>query len=187
MIAFDVLRLPRSDDVDRLLPLICRSDVTRTIAWDGPPSEPEYRENWRNIVADAATRKRHFFTIVDPISSEPAGTCDVRPDGDAFRASLGLWIGLRFQSRGLGTRVVADLVRYGFEELGLCKLDAMVFCGNWASRRVFEKNGFVLEGTIRCALAKRGVPIDEWHLGLVNPGYVPVTESSAREPSASRN
>jgi len=178
MIESAVFRHPRPDDVDALLPLIHQSEVTNTIAWDGPSSEREYRDNWPRVVTDTATRKRHFFTIVDPASAEPVGSCDVRPDEGSFRASLGLWIGLPFQSRGLGTRVVGDLVRYGFEVLGLCKLDAMVFLGNFASRRVMEKNGFVLEGTIRCALLKRGVPIDEWHLGLVNRAHPLLSEQA---------
>lgn len=171
MIEFDVLRLPELGDVDALFPLVYAGEVTRTIAWDGPANEREYRDNWSRTVADAEAGRRHFFTIVDPASSNAVGTCDVRPDDGRFRASLGLWIGLPFQARGLGTRVIGDLVRYGFEVLGLCKLDAMVFCGNLASRRVLEKNSFALEGTIRCALLKRGVPIDEWHLGLVNHAH----------------
>lgn len=171
MIEFDVLRLPRSGDADALFPLVHASEVTRTIVWDGPQNEPEYRDNWSRTVADAAAGRRHFFTIVDPASSNAVGTCDVRPDEGRFRGSLGLWVGVPFQARGLGTRVIGDLVRYAFEALGLCKLDAMVFCGNLASRRALEKNGFALEGTIRCALLKRGIPVDEWHLGLVNRAH----------------
>src|SRR6187549_3611184 len=139
----DVLRLPDPDDVDALFPLIYESGVTQTIAWDGPGSEREYREAWLRMVADTRARQRHFFTIVDPVSLAPVGSCDVRPDDARFRASLGLWIARPFQSRGLGTSVVKDLVRYAFEEIGLCKLDAMVFCRNLASRGVFEKNGFL--------------------------------------------
>lgn len=65
MIELDVLGLPRPAEVDSLFPLVYQSDMTRTIAWDGFPSEHEYRENWLEVVADAATRKRHFFTVVD--------------------------------------------------------------------------------------------------------------------------
>lgn len=178
----EVLRLPGKDDVDALFPLIYQSEVTQTIAWDGPASEREYREAWPGVVLDASAKRRHFFSIVDPATAGPVGTCDVRPDDSGFRASLGLWIARPFQSRGLGTRVVADLVRYAFEVLGLCKLDAMVFCGNSPSRRIFEKNGFLLEGTNRSALLKRGTPVDEWHFGLVNQAH-PLLRHSV-EPAA---
>jgi len=171
MIELDVLRPPQLGDAEPLFPLVYASAVTRTIVWDGPANEREYRDNWTRTVADTQAGRRHFFTIVDPVSSKAIGTCDVRPDDGRFRASLGLWIGLPFHGRGIGTRVIGDLVRYGFEVLGLCKLDAMVFCGNLASRRALEKNGFALEGTIRCALLKRGAAVDEWHLGLVNSAH----------------
>jgi RimJ/RimL family protein N-acetyltransferase len=49
----------------------------------------------------------------------------------------------------------------------LQKIEATVFAGNMASRRIFEKNGFSLEGTIRKAALKRGQLIDEWLLGIV--------------------
>ena len=57
------------------------------------------------------------------------------------------------------------LARYAFDELGLAKLEATVFVGNVASRRIFEKNGFLLEGTIRRAVRKRGRFVDEWLFG----------------------
>jgi RimJ/RimL family protein N-acetyltransferase len=65
--------------------------------------------------------------------------------------------------------VIAELVSYGFAELGLHRLDSFIFVGNWASRRAFEKNGFELEGTLRGATLKAGVPRDDWVLGLLNP------------------
>jgi hypothetical protein len=44
---------------------------------------------------------------------------------------------------------------------------AGVFVGNHASRRIFEKNGFQLEGTRRRAVRKRGRFVDEWLSGLL--------------------
>jgi len=52
--------------------------------------------------------------------------------------------------------------------LGLHKLVAELFVDNWPSRRSFEKNGFVLEGTTRQSALKRGMARDQWLLGLVN-------------------
>ena len=120
-------------------------------------------------VDEVRAGQKHFFTIIDAQSEMPVGSCDVRPDAVRFRATIGIWIGEAHQRRGLGSRAVAELVRYSFTELALHKLDAEIFVGNWPSRRAFEKNGFILEGTFRDAVLKRGEPLDEWHLGLVNP------------------
>jgi RimJ/RimL family protein N-acetyltransferase len=165
----DIIRVPQLGDAEQLFPQLYRTSVTDGIAWDGPDSRDDYVTRLGVIIDEVRRRERHFFTIVAPDSATPIGSCDVRPDGQLFRATVGIWIGESQQGRGLGTRAIAELVRYAFETLQLHKVDAEIFVDNWASRRAFEKNGFALEGTVRGALLKRGVPLDEWLLGLVNP------------------
>ena len=67
----------------------------------------------------------------------------------------------------LGTEAVRLAARHAFEALRLAKLEAGVFVGNLPSRRIFEKSGFLLEGTIRRAVSKRGRFVDEWLFGLL--------------------
>lgn len=163
-----LLRRVEASDAGALFPLIFRTSVTHGIAWDGPESAEDYALRISDIAERARRGERHFFTIVEPSSGQPVGSCDVRPDDAGFRASLGIWLAEAYQGRGLGTRSIGELVSYGWGRLGLHRLEAEVFVGNEASRRSFEKNGFELEGTIRGATLKRGAPRDEWLLGLVN-------------------
>jgi uncharacterized protein (DUF952 family) len=51
------------------------------------------------------------------------------------------------------------------------KIEASIYTGNWASRRIFEKNGFLLEGTVRKATLKRGEWQDDWRLGITRQDY----------------
>jgi RimJ/RimL family protein N-acetyltransferase len=164
-----MLRRPLLADAPILFPLIHRTSVVRNLIWDGPASEGEFTANWAEKVARAERSEGHFFVITEPEGAAPVGACDVRPDERLFRGSIGLWIGEPYQGRGLGTRAIGALVRYAFEELRLHRLDADVFVGNWPSRAAFEKNGFVLEGTLRGCTLKLGVPKDDWCLGLLNP------------------
>jgi [ribosomal protein S5]-alanine N-acetyltransferase len=138
------------------------------IAWDGPESESEFVAHFSRIAEEAAQGKHHFFVILDPTTRAPIGCCDVRPDDAGFCATLGIWLGEPFQGKGIGTRAIDELVRYAFGELGLHRLTAELFRDNWPSRRAFEKNGFALEGTPLQSTLKRGVPRDQWLLGLVN-------------------
>lgn len=50
--------------------------------------------------------------------------------------------------RGIGSFVVGTLVRFAFGELNLKKLTAGVYESNISSQRVFEKNGFKIEGKL---------------------------------------
>ena len=166
-----ILRAPNPDDASELFPHLYRTSVVDHIGWDGPDSEADYVARFSVIAAEAALRKRHFFVVLDPSTRAAVGCCDVRPDDQGFSATVGIWIGEPFQGKGIGTRAVGELVLYAFGQLALHRLVAELFKGNWASRRAFEKNGFILEGTTRESALKRGVARDQWLLGLVNgPG-----------------
>lgn len=173
-----LIRPPRPSDAEALFPLIFQSSVTETIGWDGPISLAEYKDSWQALVDRATAGQRTFFTIVEPDSALPIGSCDLRPDAEHLRAELGLWLGSPFQGKGLGTRVIGALVEHGFSVLGLNKVDARVFVGNSQSRRAFEKNGFRLEGTLRSAGRKRGKIFDDWLLGKVRAEQVATRSES---------
>ena len=64
-------------------------------------------------------------------------------------AEIGWGTAAHMRGRGVATETVGALCRWAFGALGLERLTAVVDVGNWASRRVAEKNGFHLEGTTR--------------------------------------
>ncbi len=166
------LRPVQAEDADQLFPLIYYSPVTDTLAWDGPESLESFRAGLAERSEQVRLGEKHLFTIVETHSGLPIGSADIRPDEVGFRADVGLWIGHSFQSQGYGSAVIRSLLAYGFDQLGLEKIEGYVFCGNLASRRIFEKNGFLLEGTIRKALLKRGQFVDEWLFGLTREDYL---------------
>lgn len=59
---------------------------------------------------------------------------------------IGYWIDRRFANRGFTTQAVEALTAYGFDELGLHRIEINLRPENGASRRVAEKAGFALEG-----------------------------------------
>jgi uncharacterized protein (DUF952 family) len=99
------------------------------------------------------------------------GSIDIRPRNDV-RADIGLWIGSPYHGQGIGSQAVQKITAYGFFSLGLEKIEAEIFVGNQASRRIFEKCGFILEGTRRLSVRKRGQLLDEWNLGITRQDYL---------------
>ena len=172
-----ILRPIQPGDADLLFPLIYHSPVTDTLMWDGPDSLDEYRQGMARRAEKSAQGEYHSFTIVaeDDIvrdSAVPIGSASIDPEpGQKLRADMGLWIGLPYHSKGYGTLTVRWLVDYGFTRLGLEKIEASIYSGNWTSRRIFEKNGFLLEGTIRKATLKRGQWQDDWRVGITREDY----------------
>ena len=84
---------------------------------------------------------------------------DEKPIGDAGifdidwfnrKAYLGLMIGEpEYWNQSIGTEATHLLVEYAFNELNLNKLHAIIFSPNKGSIRCAEKNGFILEATLK--------------------------------------
>jgi ribosomal-protein-alanine N-acetyltransferase len=76
--------------------------------------------------------------------------------GVAQTATLGYWVGEPYQRRGYTTEAVKLIVRFGFQQLKLHRIEAACLPENIASRRVLEKAGFVREGYARLYLRIAG-------------------------------
>jgi ribosomal-protein-alanine N-acetyltransferase len=71
-------------------------------------------------------------------------------------AEIAYVIARRYWSMGYATEVVNEILRFGFETLGLHRIYARCFPWNVASERVLVKNGMVYEGTLRDAVFCKG-------------------------------
>lgn len=158
-------------DADELFPMIYRSPVTDTLLWDGPDSLDEYRQGMDKCAGETSLGKQHRFTMIESSSRRMIGQIDINPDNNLFRGDIGLWIGQEFHGKGYGTLAVRWLLAYGFGKLGMQKIEAQIYTGNMASRKIFEKNGFIQEGLIRKASLKRGQAQDDWLMGITREDY----------------
>jgi len=71
-------------------------------------------------------------------------------------AEVGYWIGREHRGQGYATEAVNLLVRTGFSRLGLHRIEARIFPGNLASRRLAKRCGFRYEGRLRDEVKKNG-------------------------------
>ncbi|MBW2004220.1 MAG: GNAT family N-acetyltransferase [Deltaproteobacteria bacterium] len=69
--------------------------------------------------------------------------------------------------QGFATEAISLIIRHAFTKMNLRRLVAGTWASNIASRRCFEKNGFILEGTLRESFFYKGTYVDEYRLGLL--------------------
>lgn len=86
---------------------------------------------------------------------------------DATMREIGYWTAPWARGQGVMTAAARLACRFGFEALGLERIEWWAGVGNDASRRVAEKIGFVVEGTCRRRLLHRGDRLDGWVGGLL--------------------
>ena len=138
-----------------------RSDVTRYLTWAPHPS----REYTREYLEFLTTKYRNgeFFDWAliwcadGDAGQKMIGTCGfTRFDFANNSAELGYVINPAFRGRDIAPEALRRVMKFGFEELNLNRLEAHYMVGNDASRRVMEKVGMHYEGVLRSSLFIKG-------------------------------
>ena len=71
-----------------------------------------------------------------------------------------------YHGKGYGTDAIRTLCKFGFEELNLHKLKAVVFAFNEGALRCYEKCGFEREGLLKEEIYREGAYHDVVMMGL---------------------
>lgn len=87
---------------------------------------------------------------------------ELQEDVARYSAELGYWLGETYWGRGIMTAAVSRFTEYAFHTFDLCRVYALVFETNPASRRVLERAGYTLEGRLRRAVYKNGRFLDQY-------------------------
>lgn len=85
-------------------------------------------------------------------SGKAIGTISLSPDKHRpglLSMELGYSISEKYWGMGLMTEAVKEMLRHGFEDMGLEMISVTTGPDNVRSQRVIEKSGFTYEGTLR--------------------------------------
>jgi [ribosomal protein S5]-alanine N-acetyltransferase len=70
----------------------------------------------------------------------------IKPEN--YRCEIGYMILPEYNGRGITTEAIKAVLAYGFDDLQMHSIEAVIDPGNYASERVLQKNGFVKEAHI---------------------------------------
>ncbi|MFF9123625.1 GNAT family N-acetyltransferase [Streptomyces sp. NPDC014889] len=107
------------------------------------------------------------YCVTDAATGEVLGSVELHKiEPRMSHAGVGYWLLPEARGRGAVTRAVELCVRWGFEQLGLHRIDLGHAVGNTASCRVADRCGFVYEGVLRGFLPASSAPgtFDDTHL-----------------------
>lgn len=83
------------------------------------------------------------------------------------KAEIGFWLLPEHWGKGYVPEAAAAVLKYGFGQLGLNRIEAIVEGGNQGSEKVLQKLGFTHEGTLREREIKNGRFVDLLYYGLL--------------------
>ncbi|WP_069764222.1 GNAT family N-acetyltransferase [Streptomyces sp. LUP47B] len=99
-------------------------------------------------------------------------------DSDARSCTFRTLIGPRGRGRGLGTEATRLIVGYGFEQLGLHRIELEAYGYNARALRVYEKAGFVVEGVRREADLRDGEWVDWVIMGILDREWAALSSTA---------
>lgn len=180
--AFDnyTLRILREDDLEGYFQLIDHNRLRLEDFFAGTVAMTKTIEDTEKHIADAISKyekKNYFpFVITDAATGKIIGSIQVKSiDWNIPKAELGYYIDAEYGGKGIISKAASLVISFCFHELKINKLYIRTYEGNIPSRRVAEKNGFLLEGFIRCDYkTSGGTLVDLMYFGLLNPLLLPV-------------
>ncbi|SDJ53009.1 Protein N-acetyltransferase, RimJ/RimL family [Frankineae bacterium MT45] len=132
-----------------------------------PYTEQDAQDFIAHSAAGFASGRNPVFAIAT--DEHPyAGSIDLRLDGDGA-AEVGFNVAPWARCNGVASSALRTICDWGFDSLGLARIEWLAFVGNWGSRRTAERVGFQFEGVARSRCVARGVRHDAWVAALL-PG-----------------
>lgn len=168
------IRAEDADTIDAIIredPDIARLTGSVNSSADEPMDLP--LERLREIYGGwAEADDRLVLGVVDRTSGELVGEAVLAGWDEGNRSCwFRTLIGAAGRGRGLGTEATRLVVDHGFRVLGLHRITLEVYDFNPRARHVYEKVGFVHEGTGREALLFDGEWVDVHYMGMVESDW----------------
>ncbi len=147
--------LPR--DAEDMFSYASRADVTRYLFWREHP-DIVYTRRYINYVISRYLAGDFFdYAVIERKTGRMIGTCGfARIDRQNRVGEIGYVINPHFHNRGFATEAARAVIRFGFSELTLFRIEARYMEENHASARVMQKCGMHFEGILHGAMCIKG-------------------------------
>jgi ribosomal-protein-alanine N-acetyltransferase len=169
-----ILRELKSSDAEAMLRYLSDPEVTRYLDTQ-PHRTLEQTRQLVHFLAGLFEKREGFrWGITRKVgdSAGVIGTCGYHAwDKTHFRAEIGYELAREYWGQGIMAEAIKALLTFGFGELGLNRVEAMVLVGNTASARFLEKLGFQREATLREYEFVHGQFRDVWLFSLLSIDY----------------
>ncbi|WP_435955731.1 GNAT family N-acetyltransferase [Dryocola sp. BD626] len=131
-------------------------------------TEAEIRQTYNDRLVPWDKRSRHWLCLAmrDKQTGALIGVTGFERN-EEDQAEVGYMLDPAYYGQGYGTESLHAICRFAFKECAIRRLTATVTVGNIGSRKVLEKTGFQLEGTLRENYLISGVWHDDWIFGLL--------------------
>ena len=136
------------DDADSLFEYAKDPEIGPIAGWPPHKSKEESLDVIRNVF-----NGKECYAICEKGTDKAIGAIELKLNGHTDMTNrddeceLGYWLGKPFWGKGYMPEAAREIIRHGFEELGMHTIWCGYYEGNQKSKRVQEKVGFLYHHT----------------------------------------
>ena len=155
-------------------------EVSEYLLWRPHASEDSTKRYLDYVTSLYRSGDFFDFAIEYRQNGKMIGTCGFAAiDKNNDCAEVGYVLSPEYWGKGIATEALTAMLRFGFCDLGVNRIEARYMTENTASRRVMEKCGMIYEGTYRKKLLVKGQFRDTGVCALLSEDYFAVNEKKS--------
>ena len=155
-------------DAEALFAILSDEEAMEFYGHEPHQSLDDTRELIRQIQARYAQQEALRWGITLPGEDRLIGSCSLfHFDAGFHRAETGYELNRAFWGKGIMTEAMSVILTFGFRELGLHRVEAIIDIANERSKSLLLKLGFTYEGNLRQRFPFRDHFEDEHYFGLL--------------------
>lgn len=145
-----ILRKFTKNDIDDLYEYASDNKVTRYLSWDTYKNRDMAVKYIEDILLKYSKNEIAPWGIEWKENSKLIGSIDfVKYEEKNFSAEIGYVLNRKYWNKGIMTEAVEAIIKFGFEEMNLNRIEMRHNVMNIGSERVMQKNALKYEGTLR--------------------------------------
>lgn len=151
------LRAMHPIDAEDMYDYARRPEVTKYLLWSEHEDIYVTRDFLKYINRRYSRGDFYDWAIIERESRRMIGTCGfTKIDTENHSAEIGYVLNPDFHRKGFGSEAVKRILKFGFEELSLNRIEARFMAGNEASLALMKSVGMTFEGYMRDLMYVKG-------------------------------
>lgn len=152
-----ILRKITMDDAEDMFAYGSDPEVSRYVTWNQHQTKDDTEEFVEFVLNQYEAGRLAPWGIEWKETGKLIGTIDfVSWNTNHHFAEIGYVIARDYWGKGITTEAAKELIKYGFTNMGLVRVQAKCFVENIGSERVMEKAGMKFEGILRKSMLIKG-------------------------------
>ena len=145
-----ILRQVTQDDANSLLKYLSDEDVMKYVGLEPFESISDALNeiSWYKSIFEKGTGIRWGISLKN--QGEVIGSCGFLNLVKAhYRSEIGVELSAEHWGKGIASEAFEAIIRYGFQQMNLQRIEALIEPPNNPSQKLVEKQGFIREGLLR--------------------------------------